>query len=315
MQSRHFGNIGFGGGMADAKHLLEIASRSSVPVLVCGESGTGKEVMARKLHAMSDRSKGPFVAVNCGAISPGLVESLFEGSCRGAYTGAVANQLGFVRAADHGTLFLDEIGELPLESQTRLLRILQERAVTPVGTQQSISVDFRLVCATHRNLQAAVKTGRFREDLFFRLNVFPIRLLPLRERLDELRAIAVEIWQGLSARPLSADELKSLCRFPWPGNVRQLKNVLERYQLLQNLGDSLEEILAGEPWDLHSMHASYAQEGRTVYRTGNTPSWKNILEVLQECHNNKSRAAQILGISRGSLCYQLKKNSVRPKPS
>ncbi len=301
--------------MADAKRLLKIASNSSVPVLICGESGTGKEVMARSLHALSSRSKGPFIAVNCGAISPGLIESLFEGSCRGAYTGAVANQLGFVRAADHGTLFLDEIGELPLESQTRLLRILQERAVTPIGSQQSVPVDFRLVCATHRNLQAAVKAGRFREDLFFRLNVFPIHLLPLRERIDDLKTIAKEIWWKIAGKELSQGELRTLCSFPWPGNVRQLKNVLERYQLLQNLGDSLEEILAGEPWDTHSFREIGAREPRKIYRYGNTPSWNRIVEVLQECRNNKSRAAQILGISRGSLCYQLKKNSARPKPS
>ena len=299
--------------MNDSKTLLDIASRSMVPVLLCGESGTGKEVMARRLHAQSDRSKGAFVAVNCGAISPGLVESLLEGSCRGAYTGAVSNQLGFVRAADHGTLFLDEIGELPLESQTRLLRILQERAVMPVGAQRSVPVDFRLVCATHRNLRSAVKSGRFREDLFFRLNVFPIHLLPLRERLDELRTIAAEIWNDLSSRPLSSEELQSLCRFPWPGNVRQLKNVLERFQLLQNLGRTLDDILAAEPWDLHPSREICVQERR--YRYGNLPSWKSILEAMEKARNNKSRAAQILGISRGSLCYQLKKNSPCAKPS
>lgn len=299
--------------MDDSKSLLEVASRSTIPVLLCGESGTGKEVMARRLHAHSDRSKGAFVAVNCGAISPGLVESLLEGSYRGAYTGAVSNQIGLVRAADHGTLFLDEIGELPLESQTRLLRILQERAVMPVGSQRSISVDFRLVCATHRNLRSAVKAGRFREDLFFRLNVFPIHLLPLRERLDELRTIAAEIWNGLSLRPLSDGELQSLCRFPWPGNVRQLKNVLERFQLLQNLGRTLDDILAEEPWDLHPSREICVRERR--YRYGNLPSWKSILEAMEEARNNKSRAAQILGISRGSLCYQLKKNSPCPKPS
>lgn len=299
--------------MNDSKTLLDIASRSTVPVLLCGESGTGKEVMARRLHAQSDRSKGAFVAVNCGAISPGLVESLLEGSCRGAYTGAVSNQIGLVRAADHGTLFLDEIGELPLESQTRLLRILQERTVMPVGSQRSVPVDFRLVCATHRNLRSAVKAGRFREDLFFRLNVFPIHLLPLRERLDELRTIAAEIWSGLSSQPLSAEELESLCRFPWPGNVRQLKNVLERFQLLQNLGRTLDEVLAVEPWDLHPTREVCVRDRR--YRYGNLPSWKSIFEAMEEAQNNKSRAARILGISRGSLCYQLKKNSPCAKPS
>lgn len=295
--------------MQNADCLLKIAAASSVPVLFYGESGTGKEVMARRLHRMGNRSVGPFVAVNCGAISPGLVESLFEGSCRGAYTGAVSNQLGFVRAADRGTLFLDEIGELPLESQTRLLRILQERSVTPVGSQQSIPVDFRLVCATHRDLQAAVKSGRFREDLFFRLNVFPIGLKPLRERLDDLKRIAGEIWGELSAEPLHGEEMKSLCEFPWPGNVRQLKNVLERFSLLRSLGQSLKEVLADEPWDLHSRRERAVMECRRVYRYGNTPSWKSIQEALAECRNNKTRTAELLGISRGSLCYQIRKFS------
>lgn len=293
--------------MNDVDSLLDVASRSLVPVLICGESGTGKEVTARRLHRMGERSKGAFVAVNCGAISPGLVESLLEGSCRGAYTGAVSNQLGLVRAADHGTLFLDEIGELPLESQTRLLRILQERSVMPVGSQRSVPVDFRLICATHRNLRDAVKAGRFREDLFFRLNVFPIHLLPLRERLDDLKRIAAELWRGLSARPLSAFELESLCRFPWPGNVRQLKNVLERFQLLQNLGHSLSDVLEAEPWDLHPSREIFARERR--YRYGGLPSWNRIREAMCEAGNNKSRAARILGISRGSLCYQLRKNA------
>lgn len=296
--------------MNDVERLVEIASKSTIPVILFGESGTGKEVMARRLHELSPRANEAFVAVNCGAISPGLVESLFEGSCRGAYTGAVANQIGFVRAADRGTLFLDEIGELPLESQTRLLRILQEKSVMPVGAQRSIPVDFRLVCATHRNLESAVRSGRFREDLFFRLNVFPIRLRPLRERLDEFRAIAEELWSGLSPRSLSAQELRSLKAFPWPGNVRQLKNVLERFHLLQDLGRTIDEVLAEEPRSLHALQESC---NKTIRRIA--PSWENIQETLLECAGNKSRAAQTLGISRGSLCYQLKKNADRPKLS
>src|SRR5574344_1936642 len=142
---------GDNGKMQETMRLLTIAAKSDIPVLLCGESGTGKEVAARKLHELSPRASGPFVAVNCGALSAGLVESLFEGACRGAFTGAVSDRTGFVRAAAGGTLFLDEIGELPLESQTRLLRILQENAVTPVGSERSIPVDFRLVCVPPRN--------------------------------------------------------------------------------------------------------------------------------------------------------------------
>ncbi|MCK9183525.1 MAG: sigma-54 dependent transcriptional regulator [Fibrobacteraceae bacterium] len=295
--------------MNDVTRLLEIASKSSVPVLLCGESGTGKEVAARNLHLIGARSKGPFIPVNCGALNPGLIESLFEGSCRGAFTGSVSNQLGFVRAADKGTLFLDEIGELPLESQTRLLRILQERSVTPVGSQISIPVDFRLVCATHRNLEDAVKNGRFREDLFFRLNVFPIHLLPLRDRQGELKTIAAELWSELSPRSLNAEELQKLMSFPWPGNVRQLKNVLNRYCLLECLGNSLDSVLASEPWDLHSLRSYSVGEIRQGYRCRSvSPSWNRIESVLNETSSNKSRAAKILGISRGALCYQVRKH-------
>ena len=170
--------------------MLNIVAGSDVSVLLLGESGSGKEVAARYIHAHSSRAGGPFIALNCGAIAQGLVESILEGHRKGAFTGAVEEKLGLVRSAEGGTLFLDEIGELPLETQSKLLRILQEKAVTPVGAAQSIPVNFRLICATNRNLKMEIADGNFRADLFFRINVFPIEIPPLRARRDFLRLAA-----------------------------------------------------------------------------------------------------------------------------
>jgi len=294
--------------MNDAKRLLKIAAKSNIPVLICGESGTGKEVAARILHAESGRATGPFIAVNCGALNSGLMESLFEGSRRGAFTGSTSDQLGFVRAADKGTLFLDEIGELPLESQTRFLRILQERAVTPLGSQSTIPVDFRLVCATHRNLEQAVRAGLFREDLYFRLNVFPVRLPPLRHRQSEFASLVQELWHELGNSSLEENDVNELASFPWPGNVRQLKNVLCRYRLLEPYGTKLSMILAEETWNFKMGKVTSVCEQNGGYKIrSNAPCLDKIVTALEAHQYNKTHAAQSLGISRGCLCYQLRK--------
>lgn len=274
-----------------------------ITVLIQGESGTGKEVAARFLHRNSPRKNGPFIALNCGAISKNLVESILEGAKKGAYTGASSDQQGVVRAADGGTLFLDEIGELPLECQSKLLRILQERAVLPVGATRSIPVDFRLVCATNRNLREDVAAGRFRSDLFFRLNVFPVILQPLRER-DDFENLAKEIWEecdGHEKVDLSNFELSMLRTFSWPGNIRQLKNVLERYSLLKFHGISLDEILEGEYEELQTNYFG----GFCCEKISN----EQIEGAIRRCGGNKVRAAKMLGISRSNLYVQMKKNS------
>ncbi len=299
--------------MNDAARLLKIAAKSNVPVLICGETGTGKEVAARILHAESSRATGPFIAVNCGALNSGLVESLFEGSLRGAFTGSVRDQLGFVRAADKGTLFLDEIGELALENQTRLLRILQEHTVTPLGSQRSISVDFRLVCATHRNLEQAVCCGQFREDLYFRLNVFPVRLPPLRYRTAEFAPLVRELWNEIADVSIAEEDIQTLASFPWPGNVRQLKNVLCRYRILGPYGTSLSMLLGEETWNLKNRKSLVVCDNAPNYKSrSNAPVWDKIKEALEECGHNKTRTAKRLGISRGCLCYQLRKKNFLP---
>lgn len=295
--------------MQNFKRLLTIAAKSTIPVLIYGESGSGKEIAARYLHKQSSRSHGPFVAVNCGAIAKNLIENILEGSKKGIYTGSLSDQKGLVRAADHGTLFLDEIGEMSMDIQSRLLRIIQEKSVLPIGESQSIPVDFRLICATHRDLKKQVQEGFFREDLFFRLHVFPMRIPSLRERKDDFHNLALEIWNEIrvsSIAPecpcgdLSIQELNILARFSWPGNVRQLKNVLQRYYLLKPYGESLQNILDQEVSSFIDKKESFSV--RSV-----APKWDHIVDALNKNGQNKSKAAASLGISRGCLCYQINK--------
>ncbi|MCL2261246.1 MAG: sigma-54 dependent transcriptional regulator [Fibromonadales bacterium] len=278
----------------DFKKMLQIAADSDLPVLITGESGTGKEVAAKELHALGKRKNSHFVAVNCGAISAGIAESLFCGHIRGAFTGANREQQGFVRAANGGTLFLDEVAELPPEIQKSLLRTLQERTVTPVGSQREIRVDFRLVCATHRDLPFLVEKGLFRQDLYFRLAALPIKIPPLRERSD-LKSIASSLWK--ESEPLTEQNFSTLQNYYWPGNIRQLKNVLERYALFKKHGYELESLLKTECDQLN-------EPPPPQY----TPNNSEIEENLELCKGNKSRTAKKLGISRGKLYYYLRKN-------
>ncbi len=322
--------------MKSSNELLKIAAQTNITVLIQGESGTGKEVAARSLHNSGLRAHGPFVALNCGAIAKNLIESTLEGAKRGSYTGANADQPGVVRAAEGGTLFLDEIGELPYECQSRLLRILQERAVMPIGATRSIPVDFRLVCATNRNLRKEVAEGRFREDLFFRLNAFPVQLPPLRERGD-FETLAQELWLealayttpnanvahkvnqepkvnfnvplSCTATPLCETELAHLRLYKWPGNIRQLKNVLQRYALLRPHGISLPEILTDEYSFIDGCPPNkdtlVSEPAIATLRT--TPPWATIETTLQKLGGNKQKTAQALGISRTNLYLQIKK--------
>jgi DNA-binding NtrC family response regulator len=279
------------------KKMLQIAAGSDLPVLLTGESGTGKEIAARELHALGKRKGKAFVAVNCGAISAGIAESLFCGHIRGAFTGASREQIGFVRAANGGTLFLDEVAELSPEIQKTLLRTLQEKTVTPVGSQREVHVDFRLICATHRDLPALLSKQLFRQDLYFRLATLPIKIPPLRERND-LRNIAESLWQG--QEPLTEHNFRILQNYSWPGNIRQLKNVLERYALFKNHGYELESLIKAE---FEHCKLSLREPSPPIYK----PSSCEISEEIQNCKGNKSHAAKKLGISRGSLYYRMGK--------
>ena len=227
-----------GGAMTMALDLARRAASSNIPILIEGESGVGKEMVARAVQGSSERAGRPFVAVNCGAIPENLVESMLFGHEKGAFTGATERHAGKFQEADGGTLFLDEIGELRQDMQVKLLRALQEGEVDPVGSSKPVNVDFRLISATNRELQQQVSEGKFREDLFYRLNVFPIQIPPLRDRLENIPPLSAHFVAKLAAtdgkavRGLSGDALELLMGFDWPGNVRQLENAIFRAVVL-----------------------------------------------------------------------------------
>lgn len=237
-RSRYGQIIGACDGMRDVFRKIDKVARADVSVLITGETGTGKELIAAELHKRSPRAKGPFVVINCGAIPEALLESELFGHVRGAFTGAVATRRGKFQAADGGTLFLDEIGEMPTHLQVKILRALQERRVTKVGDSQSEPVDIRVVAATHRDLDAMVRTGEFREDLFYRLNVVQLHLPPLRERGDDVVVIANFLLDKYAKeyekklRGFAPKALTAMRRYTWPGNVRQLENRLKRAVVL-----------------------------------------------------------------------------------
>jgi DNA-binding NtrC family response regulator len=226
--------IGSSPAMTMVKRMGERAAKSSIPILILGESGVGKEVVARALHGASERAGKPFVAVNCGALPENLVESILFGHEKGSFTGASDKHLGKFQEANGGTLFLDEVGELPLDMQVKLLRALQESEIDPVGSKRAVRVDVRIVSATNRDLAAQVAEGRFREDLYYRLNVFPVELPSLRERREDIPALTehfvrrFNVEEGKRVVGASAETLALLCAHDWPGNVRQLENAVYR---------------------------------------------------------------------------------------
>lgn len=233
------GLVGADGGLADVIEMAAKVASMASPVLLMGETGTGKELVANAIHAMSPRKDGPFIKVNCGAIPEGTIDSELFGHERGAFTGAIAQKCGKFERAHRGTIFLDEIGELPQSAQIRLLRVLQEKEIERVGGSETLKVDIRVIAATHRNLEKMIADGRFREDLHFRLKVFPIQIPPLRERVGDIPALVRHFIQkksrdvGLAVVPQLADgAMEGLTAYDWPGNVRELENAVERALIL-----------------------------------------------------------------------------------
>lgn len=229
--------VGHSGGMQMVRHLIEQVADSEANVLILGESGTGKEVVAKSLHYLSSRRDKPFVPVNCGAIPGDLLESELFGHEKGAFTGALTARQGRFEIAEGGTLFLDEIGDMPMPMQVKLLRVLQERTFERVGSNKSMNADVRVIAATHRNLEDNIQDGSFREDLYYRLNVFPIEMPALRERPEDVPVLANELIarlerEGRGAVRLTPAALASLSRYPWPGNVRELANLMERLVIM-----------------------------------------------------------------------------------
>ncbi|GGJ08447.1 sigma-54-dependent transcriptional regulator [Halopseudomonas pertucinogena] len=298
------------------KRIRKVAPTMST-VLIQGESGTGKELVARALHENSPRAQAPMISVNCAAIPETLIESELFGHEKGAFTGAVAGRTGLVEAANGGTLFLDEIGELPLEAQARLLRVLQESEIRRVGSVQSQKVDVRLVAATHRGLKALAHQGLFREDLYYRLNVIELRLPPLRERGEDVMLIAeallARIGTGMNTPNLhfSQEAAEAIRRYRWPGNVRELENAIERAAILCDEDEISADLLGIEP-DLGQERSSHATSAlnsmRTPEKTGSEPAENLSLEdyfqhfVLEhQEHMTETELANKLGISRKCL--------------
>ena len=279
-------------------------------VLVTGESGSGKELVARSIHALSDRSSGPFVAVNCGAIPENLLESELFGHVRGAFTGAVRERAGLFEQASGGTLLLDEIGEMPKGLQVKLLRVLQEQVLRRVGGSKDVGVDVRVVAATARDLEGAVASGEFRDDLFYRLNVVRLRIPPLRERAEDVPELAhhfIEVFNqrfDKRVRTLSPPALRALVGFGWPGNVRQLENVVERALLLAE-GDSIElEDLPAEVTQAPSRPA--AEEELSIKLRVAELERDLIVQALDRTGGNRTHAAKLLEISYKALVYKIR---------
>jgi transcriptional regulator with PAS, ATPase and Fis domain len=295
-------------------NLVEMVADSDVTVLVAGESGTGKELLARAIHQKSPRASGPFISVNCGALPETLLESELFGYEKGAYTGAMGTKVGRFELADGGTLFLDEIGELSLKSQVDFLRVLETKEFRRLGGTKVIKVDARIIAATNRNLEEAVKQGIFREDLYYRLNIIPLRVPPLRDRPEDiplmvqsfLRELALK--HGRLPQEVSREAMRLLRLYAWPGNIRQLRNVMER--LMITVRDQVVE-----PGHLPEEIQASKEHVRTMLVTlGSTLEEierEVIRRTLAEVTNHREKAAKILGISLRTLQYKIKEYGIR----
>lgn len=295
--------------VAELRQMIEKVSRSQAPVHITGESGTGKELVARMIHEQGARAEGPFVPVNCGAIPSELMESEFFGHLKGSFTGAIADKKGLFQTAEGGTLFMDEIADLPLPMQVKLLRVIQEKTVRPVGSAEEQPVDVRILSATHKDLRDEVAGGHFREDLFYRVNVIELRVAPLRERTgdvdilveDMLRRIAIQ--QGSPPASLTDEARAKLGAYSFPGNVRELENILERAVALSTDGHiSADDIQVQEKIELNDTGSRerLGDQLESVEREA-------IERALKETRYNKTAAAQQLGLTLRALRYRMKK--------
>ncbi len=304
---------------------VEQVAQTAATVLLRGETGTGKEMVARAIHINSPREKRPFVRVNCAALAPGVLESELFGHEKGAFTGAVARRAGRFELADGGTLFLDEVGDLPLDVQVKLLRVLQERDFERVGGVDTVKVDVRVISATHRDLEALITEGKFREDLYYRLNVFPITLPPLRDRPGDLPPLAEHFIQkfaqamGKMVRGADTAAIAELVAYPWPGNVRELENVLERAMILcRGAQVSVADLDFGRRSGLAKAAAAPVdasatgggEAGRSLYKRLSDQERGEIVAAVDRSQGNIAHAARALGINRSTLYYRMRKHGL-----
>ncbi|GAC1694157.1 MAG: sigma-54 dependent transcriptional regulator [Steroidobacteraceae bacterium] len=313
--------LGSSAAMEQVREMIARVARSQAPVHICGESGTGKELVARMIHDSGARRDGPFVAVNCGAIPTELMESELFGHKRGSFTGAVADKKGLIQSAEGGTLFLDEVADLPLHMQVKLLRVVQEKTVRPVGEAREEAVDVRILSATHKILADLVAQGLFREDLFYRINVIELRVPALRERSGDIGEIAAAILQRLARRTgttppeISPDALRMLESYAFPGNVRELENVLERALTLCTDGVISPEHIrlraggrAADPTSaVGTLGTAPAAGGAALGSQLESIERDAIVKALEKTRYNKTAAAKLLGMSFRALRYRIKK--------
>jgi two-component system response regulator HydG len=287
--------------------LIEKVSQHNYPVLILGESGTGKELVARSIHFLGPRRQKNFVPVDCSSLAPTLIESELFGYVKGAFTGAVQNKRGLLEAAEDGTLFLDEIGDLPVDMQAKILRALQEREVKPVGSTERVRLRARIIAATNRDLESSIRTGTFRQDLYFRLNVVQIKLPPLRDRKSDIPLLVCSFLekfadQDRSPRTITEDAMRQLLAYDWPGNVRELENAMERAIAL-GTGPIVQ--ISDLPSSLqNASRAQAAEEGEMVPL--DLMERRAIFRALQETGGDKLAAARLLGIGKTTLYRKLK---------
>jgi len=306
--------------MQDMREMIARVARSQAPVYISGESGTGKELVAKLIHESGPRRDAPFVPVNCGAIPNELMESELFGHKRGSFTGAVSDKKGLIQSAEGGTLFLDEIADLPLHMQVKLLRVIQEKAVRPIGEQQEIGVDVRILSATHKNLSQLVAEGRFREDLFYRVNVIELRVPALRERPEDVPELAEAVLRRLARRmkiappTLAKSSLQALESYTFPGNVRELENILERAITLSTNGEVNAHDIQLRPTPLVQTLGQptppQPMPGQSASGLGDhleDIERDAILKALALTRHNKTAAAKALGMSFRALRYRIKK--------
>jgi len=306
--------------MRQLREQVAMAAPTNGRVLIYGENGTGKEMVARTIHALSRRRAGSFVEVNCAAIPEELIESELFGHVRGAFTGAVADRRGKFEVADGGTIFLDEIGDMSLKTQAKVLRVLQEQTMEAVGGTQTIKVDARVLAATNKDLQAEIRAGRFREDLYFRLNVIPIFVPPLRDRQEDIPLLADHFMAefareyGRRAKTFDSGARSTLQRYPWPGNVRELRNVIERLMIMVP-GDAISSSDLGflDPSGLPRPAGDDASAERlSLHEARDRFERDLILRTLAEQQGNMSRTAEVLGVERSNLYRKMKAFGIAP---